>query len=181
MSDTMLETAPSPNGSTPVQSRTSAAGQSLALELLARVGVAVVVGWLLVVVGVVMIIVGYYLVSGTSDIAEQLARFSSACVGGLAFIGGGGLLILSHHYRETALAMEELRADIAELREGRSDHGAGMSYAPAPGTVFRVGDNATYHQPGCIFVEGKEDARPLSVAEAQSNGSRPCQVCRPPA
>lgn len=163
--------------------RSAARRESLAMELLARIGIPVVLGWLAVSVGVVMIVVGYYLVSGTADVAEQLARFSSACVGGLTFIGVGGLLILSHHYRETANVVDELRAEIAELRSGTKGHdGARLRGPAAPSTadvVVRVGNSGTFHTPDCIFVSGKHDVRGMPVAEARASQLRPCQVCAP--
>lgn len=163
--------------------RRAAPNQSLAMEVLGRLGVSVVLGWAAVAVGVVMVIVGYYLVSGTADVAEQLARFSSACVGGLTFIGIGGLLILSNHYRETALATDELRAEIAALRAGK-EHvapaiAAEAAEGVAAGRVVRVGAGATYHDPTCVFVDGKPDAVFMASADARRDGLRPCQVCTP--
>lgn len=185
MSDTPLLVEPvsagDTNGAGSPAWRSAGRRESLAMELLARIGLPVVLGWLAVSVGVVMIVVGYYLVSGTADVAEQLARFSSACVGGLTFIGVGGLLILSHHYRETANVVDELRAEIAELRSSTKGHDGARLRGPATpaDVVVRVGNSGTFHTPDCIFVSGKHDVREMPVAEARAGELRPCQVCAP--
>lgn len=171
-------TPPSGTANGPVE-RPAAVPASLSLLVLSRLGVPVVVGWLIGLVGLVVVAVGYFKVSGTDDIAEQLAYFSSASVGGLALLALAGLLIFSYHYREVARTNTALLAHL----EGRAGTPSGM-YAPTGHheavSVLQVGDTRTYHDPGCVFAAGRLDVTPLTPRAAVERGLRPCQVCAPP-
>lgn len=96
--------------------------ESLAAEIVERVGFLVILGGLLLMTGGVMVVAGYWTVSGTADVAEQLARFSSASIGGLAVMGAGGTLILYHQYREMTRTVEDLREELRDVagRLGRA-------------------------------------------------------------
>lgn len=167
--------------------------RGLGMEILDRLGPPLVLGWLAIAVGLVLVLVGYWKVSGTSDVAEQLAYFASACVGGLFALGAGGVLILSHHYQESARATAEMRRALVHLvREGGlvdpgfEQGGSGVGEPRQGGgrrgaqkTVMRVAGGPSFHSPSCIFVQGKDDVGALTTEEAIDLDLRPCQICDP--
>lgn len=157
---------------------------SLALEVLAAVGVAVALGYLLVFVGLVMVIISYFRVSGTPTLQKQLAYFASGSVGGLAVLGVGALLILSYHYRESARSNADLRE--ALLQGGLFSSGVTSQFPGASvqdrgngQLVVRAGRQASFHRPDCVFVTDKPSTTNLTVPEAMEEGLRPCGVCAP--
>lgn len=170
--------------------------RGLGMEILDRIGPSLVLGWLAIAIGLVLVLVGYWKVSGTSDVAEQLAYFASACVGGLFALGAGGVLILSHHYQETARTTSEMRRAFVHLireaglmspgiEQERRNIDAASPSAPrgsragSQRLVIRVAGGPSFHAPNCIFVEHKEDITALSPGEALEMNLRPCQVCEP--
>lgn len=147
-------------------------------DAVSAVGLGVVVGWCAVVAGAVMIVVGYLRVDSSDSLAEQFAYFSSACVGGLALIGIGGIAVLARQHADARRAVEEIRRRRAGM--------AGTSPGPAPVTrpsgdgalrLVAAPGTATYHRPDCVFIAGVADLTPVPDTE----GMRPCQVCAPPA
>lgn len=170
---------PAPDTHDPSVERPAPVPPSLSLLVLTRLGVPVVVGWLIGLVGLVIVVVGYFKVSATDDIAEQLAYFSSASVGGLALLALAGLLIFSYHYREVARTNTALLAHL----EGRSGVPGG-AFAPTTtrdaGSVVQIGDTRTFHVEGCVFAAGRSDVTAMPPGEAVQRGLRPCQVCAPP-
>jgi hypothetical protein len=160
---------------------------SLALEILSRIGVGVVVGWILALVGIVMVIVGYFEVSGTSDVAKQLAYFSSADVGGVVCLGAAAVLILTSHYKQ-------LQREVAHLR-GRGDFPAANGVSAWPGslqstrlssdphassqTLAKLPSSDVVHSTDCVFLADKEKVEPVSQTDATRRGLKRCQVCDP--
>ena len=144
-----------------------------------KIGVAVVLGWAAVVGGAVMIVVGYLRVHSADSLAQQFAYFSSACIGGLALIGIGGLAVLSRQHADARRAVEEIRrrshldatARQGEVSQG-SDGGAARTVTVAPG-------GNTYHRADCVFVAGRTGARQQRLSTADARTMRPCQVCQP--
>jgi len=139
-------------------------------DAVVAVGVSVVLGWLSVLAGAVMILVGYLRVESSDSLAEQFAYFSSACVGGLALIGIGGLAVLARQHADARRAVEEIR------RRHRGEVPVGPSRSPAMSSsgqrVAPVG-SSTYHEPDCVFIAGRHDLQPVDDVR----GMRPCQIC----
>lgn len=142
-------------------------------------GVSVVLGWFATVVGAVMILVGYLRVDSSDSLAEQFAYFSSACIGGLALIGLGGLAVLSRQHADARRAVEEIRRRVrsepatSDVRSDRTDAKAGAS-------VVVVDGSSTYHLDDCVFVAGRPGVRRASSHCSELDAMRPCQVCAPP-
>lgn len=157
--------------------------RGLGMEVLDRIGPPVVVGWVAIAIGLVLVVAGYWKVSGTSDVAQQLAYFASTCVGGLFALGAGGVLILSHHYRESARATAEMRRALAYLAREAGLAGAepltdrAASWSGAGSAVYRLPGSGTFHLGDCVFVEGRPGASAMTADEAFGAGLEPCQAC----
>lgn len=147
-------------------------------DAVAAVGLGVVIGWCAVVAGAAMILIGYLRVDSSDSLAEQFAYFSSACVGGLALIGIGGLAVLARQHADARRAVEEIRRRRAGMAgasprlapTSRPSGGGPVRLVAAPGTT-------TYHRADCVFVAGVAEVAPV----LDTDGMRPCQVCAPPA
>lgn len=139
-------------------------------DAVVAVGLGVVLGWLSVAAGAVMILVGYLRVESSDSLAEQFAYFSSACVGGLALIGIGGLAVLARQHADARRAVEEIRRrHRGELPADRR----GPETVTADRRRLAPAGSSTYHLPDCVFVAGRSDLRPVH----DLRGMRPCQVC----
>jgi hypothetical protein len=84
-------------------------------DLIRRVGLAVLTGWICIAVGVVLLIVGYLQVSSTSRVAEQLSYLSAQTAAGMFVALVGSVLVISQHYRTFAYQMTELRREQREM------------------------------------------------------------------
>lgn len=144
-----------------------------------RIGVSVVLGWLATLVGAVMIGVGYLRVDSGDTLAEQFAYFSSACVGGLALIGLGGLAVLSRQHADAARAVEEIRRRVGSARPVNASP-ANVGARAASAVVAVVNGSGTYHRSDCVFVAGRPGVRAISPRSSEARAMRPCQVCDPP-
>lgn len=157
------EVKPAPSVAAPARSRPLT-------DAVLAVGVSVVLGWLSVSAGAVMILVGYLRVESSDSLAEQFAYFSSACIGGLALIGIGGLAVLARQHADARRAVEEIR------RRHRGDVPADQPHGPKSASnsqrVAPAG-SSTHHDPDCVFVAGRDDLRPV----VDLRGMRPCQIC----
>lgn len=64
------------------------------------------------------------------------------------------------------------KASSSEAEDTRSED-------PISGAVVVTKTGDRYHLPNCQYVQGKDNLRPMSIAEAQAAGYIPCKVCRP--
>lgn len=85
---------------------------ALLTNAIAEHGLATVFAWLFLGISAVMAVYGYFSVSGTADVSEQVNRLAGISIGALAFMGTGAALLLSHHYRTTLDAIVDLRDEL---------------------------------------------------------------------
>ena len=143
-----------------------------------KIGVAVVLGWLATIVGAVMIIIGYLRVEASDTLAEQFAYFSSACIGGLALIGLGGLAVLSRQHADARRAVDEIRRRANGGSSARPAQDEALT-SSSPARVALVPGSATFHLPDCVFVDRRPDIRLAAAGADEVRSMRPCQVCHP--
>lgn len=67
------------------------------------------------VIGGVLLVAGWWQVSGTVYVAEQLAYFASASVGGLFLVGVAALIVISIHYRRMRAEVRSLRRELTAV------------------------------------------------------------------
>ncbi|RAG83251.1 hypothetical protein DN069_23395 [Streptacidiphilus pinicola] len=138
-------------------------------------------------------VLGWYGVSGERYAERQLPYLASATIPGAALIVAGAVLLArpddEEEGRERAAGDEETRRQLRLLYEllveeaGRT--GAGGTQAggdageqsSAPGRLVHLPNGRTYHRTGCLLVEGRGDALPITPAGAQERGLRPCPLC----
>ena len=142
-------------------------------DLVAQLGVGVVVGWLTVLSGAAVTIVGFARVSASDSLAEQFAYFSSGCVGGIVLIGVGACAVLSSQYADLARAA---RQTAAALRAGT---GPNESAAEArSGRVLVLEGSSSFHTATCPFLVGRP-TRTERRGDAVEAGLEACSACDP--
>lgn len=91
-----------------------------------------VCAWILIVVGIVLIVRGWFGVSSTPFVAEQMPYVVSAGLGGLVAVGLGAMLWLSADLRDEWRKLDELawllRGSAGD--EGHLNERLGMSHEP---------------------------------------------------
>ncbi|SEM67079.1 hypothetical protein [Streptacidiphilus jiangxiensis] len=150
--------------------------------------------------GALLCVLGWYGVSGERYAERQLPYLASATIPGAALIVAGAVLLArpdEEEARERAAGDEETRRQLRLLYEllveeaGRTapgdapgpggDSGDTQGEGTGPGRLCYLPNGRTYHRPGCLLVEGRGDALPLTPAAARDRGLRPCPLCSPAA
>lgn len=143
-----------------------------------------VVGWVLVLVGLVAMAVGWAGVSREVFPARQVPYLVSGGIFGLAMVFLGGVLIgvqdLRRHVDRIG-RLERLVEDLHAVLLSRPDAPGARAAAVdgAAETVVALPAGSSFHRPDCSLVAGKEDARTLSVSEAEADRLSPCKLCEP--
>lgn len=97
-------------GKRPAASRWTVAGRPLVIRRVASVT--------LIVAGFVAIVVGWYGVSGTSQVWQQIPYFVSGGIGGAALVGVGVAFHIAHLHAQDRRVMKELARRLDELELG---------------------------------------------------------------
>lgn len=160
--------------------RQDGSARGVVTGLVIDLGVGVVVGWLLVVTGSIVVAVGFARVSTGDSLAEQLAYFSSGCIGGIVLIGIGACMVLTRQYADLRTAAEQTR-ELIRLRQTGvevGDRAEGIDAGPtSSGDVVVARGSATFHAPGCIFVAGRADVRRIPARSPELVNMHSCQLC----
>jgi hypothetical protein len=123
-------------------------------------------------------------VNGVPNLNAQLPWLVSGGILGLALVVFGAAMIVVHNARTDRARLE---AKLDELVQAISRGGSATTAAypaersaaaAAPAGVFIAGASA-YHDPSCRLVQGRDDVTYVTSADAQSQGLKPCRVCKP--
>jgi hypothetical protein len=132
--------------------------------------------------GFVALFLGWNGAASYDDVPAQLPYLLSGGLVGLSLVVIGGALLVVDGSRRS---VDDLRASVEELRAAVEAMAAPATngHRPAPATTagLVVAGASSYHQPSCHLVEGREDARLLTVEEAAADGLAPCRICKPAA
>lgn len=90
----------------------SSPAADVVLDFIVRRRLDSILGWLLILTGAVLISIGYFQVSSTPKVQDQLVYLSAQSAFGMFFALTGAVLILSRHFQNFS----------AELRRMRQDH-----------------------------------------------------------
>jgi hypothetical protein len=155
------------------------------------------VGYAALVIGAVLLFLGWYGVSGSANVAEQVPYLASASIPGAALIIAGAVLMASDQTRrsnERAAQMVEalyrLLTEAVNDDDDRSqvDRLHTRSAAPAsetldPGggaTLVQVGGGNRFHRPECALVDGKADLETVGERDIAERRLSACPICDPP-
>lgn len=106
--DSLLEGGPAGG---PARLGGGSAAADAALDFIVRRRLDSILGWLLIVVGAVLISVGYFQVSSTPKVQDQLVFLSAQTAFGMFMALVGSVLILSRHLQNFSADLRQLRQD----------------------------------------------------------------------
>jgi hypothetical protein len=127
-------------------------------------------------VGLLIIGLGYNGIAGESlDARAQLPYLLSGGFLGLAVVVFGTGLLINHSAREDRARMESVLAQLLDAQLGTS------SAAPVPSTAdgLYAAGTASFHEPSCRLVAGREQVDYVTAAKAAALALKPCRVCLP--
>ncbi|MBF9071136.1 hypothetical protein [Streptacidiphilus fuscans] len=155
-------------------------------------------GWALGAAGALLCVLGWYGISGERFAERQIPYLASATVPGAALIVAGAVLLArpgaaeEEARRDRIGEDDRLRRQLALLydllveeatRSQQAPGGASGVAARDPGSAAErlayLPNGRTYHRVGCLLVEGRGDAVPVTPAGARERGLRPCPLCMP--
>jgi hypothetical protein len=119
--------------------------------------------------------------AGTPAVAAQLPYLVSGGLVGVCLVTvGTGLLVLQGYREERTRLEAKLDQLIFAVQRSGGGLGGGMSAAaPRDLTGLVAAGSASYHEPGCRLVDGREEVDYLTPEEAQARFLQPCRVCQP--
>lgn len=125
-------------------------------------------------IGLLLIGLGYNGMSSNTAVAAQMPYLLSGGLLGLSLVVFGTGLMLNHSAREDR---QRLEAVLQAMLDGQVEHGTGRAPQGADG-LFAAG-TSSFHAQGCRLVDGREEIRYLTGAEAKAAGLKACRVCQP--
>jgi hypothetical protein len=132
---------------------------------------------LLIGLGLLAILFAWNGASGEPYVAAQIPYAISGGLLGIALVATGCALMVVQAAREDRARMEaKYDALLAALERGLDGGGA---RAPRDLRGLVVAGSASYHQPGCRLVDGREEVDYLTPDEARARALAPCRVCTP--
>lgn len=145
-----------------------------------------------VLVGAALLAVGWYGISGTAVVAEQLPYLASASLPGVALVIGGAVLVAGDRTRRSETRSAEMVATLYRLlteaveapggagAPAAGDTAGGTASPPSRnGAVVAVAGATRFHRPDCALVRGKEDAAAVGTDEIAARQLQPCPICDP--
>lgn len=131
--------------------------------------------------GLLAIVLGWIGVSGTRDIADQLAYIASGGVLGLFFLGVGAAILVSDFVMEFERGLAALDRKLELRLQPQEPSPLGHGGAPAPGHVdgglVAVRGARRVHHADCVLVRGKAGVEGIGVEQARRQGLVACKVC----
>lgn len=132
--------------------------------------------------GFIAIIAGWFGVSGTRVISDQLSYLASGVALGLALIGCGGGVLIADYQSEQRRQMDRLTDLVEALLVGGAVPGpAATANGDRVGgaALVALDGSSRVHRADCVMVRGKPQVNVLSAAEAADAGLTPCRACSP--
>lgn len=126
--------------------------------------------------GFVCILVGWNGVAGNLDLRAQIPYIASGGLGGLGLVIVGAALMLTQNARQDRQRLEGV---LLQLLDAQQAGGTTTNSVPSDVDGLFAAGTASYHVPGCRLVDGREEVRYVTAAEAAAADLKPCRVCQP--
>jgi hypothetical protein len=129
--------------------------------------------------GLVLVWAGWNGAASYDRIQTQFPYLISGGVAGLCLVIIGVGLFIVQSQRQDRVQLEANLVELRRLIEAQTGVPT-ITDAGHDADVVVAGPNA-YHLPNCKLVEGRQDLKPMPVAQARAAGLNPCRTCNPPA
>ncbi len=139
-------------------------------------------GTALALAGAVLMFLGWYGVSGTASVGEQLPYLASGSIPGAALIVAAAIVLARESGQHTAQRTDALIAEIHALFVEEIPAAAATIEEPltrALGACVALPGGELFHKPDCALVFGKADITPVDAASLVDRHLAPCGVCEP--
>jgi hypothetical protein len=134
------------------------------------------------VAGAVMLFLGWWGVSGTATIGEQMPYIASGSLPGVALVVAAAIVLMSESTQRSTQRTDALIAELHQLLvedvpvEATAAPGA-ISDLPAGIVALSTGE--LYHAADCALVVGKPGVQPTSAAAIDERHLAACPICEP--
>lgn len=130
-----------------------------------------------VLLGGLFIGLGYNGMASNTAVAAQLPYLLSGGLLGMALVVFGTGLMVTQHAREDRQRLESVLLQLLDAQ-----HEGGLrSRVPADANGLFAAGAASFHQPDCRLVDGREEIAYVTAEEARARDLKPCRVCQPDA
>ena len=134
------------------------------------------------VAGAVMLFLGWWGVSGTATIGEQMPYVASGSLPGVALVVAAAIVLMSESTQRSTQRTDALIAELHQLlvedvlvEAPVTESAAGAS----PAGIVALNTGELYHQADCALVVGKTGVLPASAAEIDQRHLAACPICEP--
>jgi hypothetical protein len=149
------------------------------------------VGYVAMVIGAVLLFLGWYGVSGSANLAEQIPYLASASIPGAALVIAGAAYTASDRTRRSNERAAEMVAALYRLltEAVSGDDGAQVAASETRGTtatglhepaLVQVGGGSRFHRPDCALVAGKTEVETVQAEDIADRRLSACPICDPP-
>ena len=142
-------------------------------------------GWLgttLALAGAVLSFLGWYGVSGTATVGEQLPYLASGSIPGAALIVAAAIVLARESGQRTEHRTDALIAELHSLlvQETAASATTRLAEPTVPsGALVVVPGGGRYHRAMCALVVGKSGVEEIDAAAAGEQHLLACPVCEP--
>jgi hypothetical protein len=178
--------------------------RSPATESRSRPEIRSLAGYVALVIGAVLLFLGWYGVSGSVHVAEQIPYLASASIPGAALVIAGAAYVAADRTRRSneraadmvgalyrLLTEAVAGADVPRVPpdtnatvppgDETSDAASGAtSAALSAAGLVQVGGGSRFHRPDCALAAGKADVEIVRADDIAARHLSACPICDPP-
>lgn len=148
-------------------------------------------GYVALVIGAVLLFLGWYGVSGSVHVAEQIPYLASASIPGAALIIAGAAHIAGDRTRRSNEQAAEMVSALYRLLT-EAVGGDDRAQVPAPDTsgatatplpepaLVQVGGGSRFHRPDCALAADKTEVETVQADDIAERRLSACPICDPP-
>ncbi len=145
-------------------------------------------GTALAVVGAAMLFLGWYGVSGTATVGEQLPYLASGSLPGAALVIAAAIVLMGESTQRSSSRTESLVSELhsllveavsAEITSASESSTAAETTPMNANETVALASGELFHRGDCLLVSGKPDLEVADAATIDRRHLAACPVCEP--